>query len=378
MNTDILFIANTFYNLYHFRLPLLKALKDKGYKIALVSIEDEFYWELKKIFPVYVLKHLDRKGVNPIKEIILLSEIVKLLKDIRPKLVINITIKPNIWGNIAAGLLKIPSIGIVTGLGSVFVDKKFPIYELTKGLYKLSFRFPQRVIFQNNDDAELFINNNLIDPSKVRVILGSGIDLNWFKPGLGNKKDLLKDRIVFGYIGRLLWDKGLRELIEAAKLLKKKNYKFEILIVGKPDEGNPKSVSLKEIQKWEKEGLVTYKGYVRDVRPFLEVLDCFIYPSYYREGIPRAILEAMAMEKPVITTNTVGCKETVIDGVNGFLVPPKDSIALAHAMEKFINLPAEKRLEMGKKSRELAREKFELNKIINQYIQVIEEVLNKI
>jgi len=378
MNTDILFIANTFYNLYHFRLPLLKALKDKGYKIALVSIEDEFYWELKKIFPVYVLKHLDRKGVNPIKEIILLSEIIKLLKDIRPKLVINITIKPNIWGNIAAGLLKIPSIGIVTGLGSVFVDKKFPIYELTKGLYKLSFRFPQRVIFQNNDDAELFINNNLIDPSKVRVILGSGIDLSWFKPGLGNKKDLLKDRIVFGYIGRLLWDKGLRELIEAAKLLKKKNYKFEILIVGKPDEGNPKSVSLKEIQKWEKEGLVTYKGYVRDVRPFLEVLDCFIYPSYYREGIPRAILEAMAMEKPVITTNTVGCKETVIDGVNGFLVPPKDSIALAHAMEKFINLPAEKRLEMGKKSRELAREKFEVNKIINQYIQVIEEVLNKI
>ena len=370
----ILFISNTSYNFYNFRLPLLRALKEKGYKVVLSAPEDEYTPFLEKEFVFYPLKRLERKSTNPVKDFMFLLELLRLINKIKPDLAVNITIKPNIWGNLACQILKIPSISVITGLGYAFTERKFPIHQIVKKLYRLALEHPKKVVFQNSDDAELFIKEKLIKPEKVKVILGSGVDLNYFKPLSKKKKQSL---VVFGYVGRLLWDKGIKELVEATKILKGKGYFFEVQILGKPDEGNPKSILIEQIKKWESNGLITYKGFSKDVRPFLEEIDCFVYPSYYREGIPRAILEAIAMEKPIITTNTAGCKETVIDGINGFLVSPKDSVALAQAMEKFINLPTEKRMGMGKKSRELAREKFELNRIINQYIQVIEEVLNK-
>ena len=370
----ILFISNTSYNFYNFRLPLLRALKEKGYKVILSAPDDEFTPLLKKEFEFHNLNRLERKSTNPVKDFMFLLELLRLINKIKPDLAVNITIKPNIWGNLACQILKIPSISVITGLGYAFTERKFPIHQIVKKLYRLALEHPKKVIFQNPDDAELFIKEKLIKPEKVKVILGSGVDLNYFKPLSKKKKQSL---MVFGYVGRLLWDKGIKELVETTKILKGKGYFFEVQILGKPDEGNPKSISIEQIQKWERDGLITYKGFSRDVRPFLGEIDCFVYPSY-REGIPRAILEAMAMGKPVITTDVPGCRETIINNLNGFLVPPKDSVALAQAMEKFINLPAEKQLEMGKISRELAKEKFELNKVINQYIQIIEGVLNKI
>ena len=370
----IVFTANTSYNFYNFRLPLLKTLKNKGYKVILCAPVDEYTQALKNEFEFYELKFLDRKSINPIKDFLFLLELVKLLKTIEPDLVVNITIKLNIWGNIASGILGIPSIGIITGLGYTFTEKKFPLYQIVKNLYRVALKFSEKVIFQNADDAELFIKNKIINPEKIKIILGSGIDLNYFKPSTKKKEE---STIVFGYIGRLLWDKGLGELIEAVRILKNKNYSFKVHILGKPDEGNPKSISLKQIQQWEKEGLIIYKGFSRDVRPFLEKMDCLVYPTSYREGIPRAILEAMAMEKPIITTNVPGCKETVIEGFNGFLVPPKNPKALAQAMEKFLQLPSIQRETMGKNSRQLIKNKFEQSKIVNEYVSVLEGVLCK-
>jgi len=367
----LLFISNASYNFYNFRLPLLKSLKKRGNKIVLVAPKDEYTTFLKKEFEFHTLKRLDRKSANPIKDFLFLLELLGLINKIKPDLVVNITIKPNIWGNIASRILKIPSLSVITGLGSTFTERKFPIYQIVKNLYKISLKHPKRVIFQNSDDAKFFIEEKIVSPNKVRVILGSGIDLEYFKP---SNTPSITSPVKFGYIGRLLWDKGIKELIEAIKILKNKGYSFEVHILGKPDEGNPKSIPIEQIQKWEKEGLISYKGFSKDVRPFLEEIDCFVYPSY-REGVPRAILEAMAMEKPIITTNTPGCKETTIDGVNGYLVPPKNPVLLAKAMEKFLLLPLPQRIKMGKHSRKLAQEKFEVNKIVEQYIGVIEEAL---
>ena len=367
----LLFISNTSYNFYNFRLPLLRALKKKGYKIILFAPEDEYTPFLKKEFEFFPLKNLDRKGLNPLQDFLFFLELLKLLRKLKPDLVINITIKANIWGSFACRVLKIPSVSIITGLGSTFTEKKFPIYQIVKILYRLALKHPQKVIFQNPDDAELFIKKKLVNPRKVKVILGSGIDLNYFKPWREEKQD---STFVFGYIGRLLWDKGIKELIEAIKILKNKGYLFEVHILGKPDEGNPKSIPIEQIRSWEKEGLISYKGFSKDVRSYLNKINCFIYPSY-REGIPRAILEAMAMEKPLITTDAPGCKETVIEGFNGFLIPPRDAKTLAEAMEKFLKLKDLQRKELGKNSRNLAKEKFGIEKIVNEYISVIEEAL---
>ena len=371
-NMILLFISNTSYNFYNFRLPLLRALKEKGYKVILASPEDEYTPLLEQEFEFYTLKKLDRKSVNPIKDLLFFLELLKLLKRINPSLVVNVTIKPNIWGNIASRILEIPSLSIITGLGSTFTEKNFPIHQIIKNLYHFALKHPKKVIFQNPDDARLFIEEHLVKPEKVKVILGSGIDLEYFKPLKKKNKNSI---VVFGYIGRLLWDKGIKELIEAVRILKNKGYFFEVHILGKPDEGNPRSIPLEQIQKWEREDLITYRGFSKDVRPFLEEIDCFVYPSYYREGIPRAILEAMAMEKPIITTNTPGCRETVIEGFNGFLIPPKNAIALAEAMERFLKLDDLQRMVLGKNSRKLAKEKFEVQKIVNEYISAIEEAL---
>jgi len=369
----LLFIANTSYNLYNFRLPLLKALSEKGYKIIVAAPEDKYTPLLKEVFEFYPIKFLDRKSTNPIKDLLFLKELIELSSKIKPSIIVNITIKPNIWGNIAAAMLQIPSISVITGLGYTFTERRFPIYQIVKALYKIALKHPKKVIFQNPDDAKFFTEKHIVNLEKVEVILGSGVDLEFFKASKNVKR---KSIPIFGYAGRFLKDKGLLEFIEAIKILREKNYNFKVYLLGKTDKGNPNSLSEEEILNWHLQELIVYRGFSTNVKSFLEEIDCFVYPSY-REGIPRAILEAMAMEKPIITTNSPGCKETVIDGWNGFLIPPKNSKALAEAMEKFLNLSSQQRERMGQNSRKLAAEKFAIDKVINKYIEIIEEVLKE-
>jgi glycosyltransferase involved in cell wall biosynthesis len=357
-------------------LPLLRELKKRGYGVILASPEDEYTPFLREEFELIPIKSLDRKGINPLGEIKFLKELIEILKRSNPHLVVNITIKPNIWGNIAAKILRVPSIGVITGLGSAFTKPKFPIYQIVKELYKFSLKHPRKVIFQNSTDAEFFKMENIVNPKQVVVIPGSGIDTEFFKPKKAKKNvKKKKDRFIFGYAGRLLWDKGIRELIEASKILKHKGFNFEIHIVGKPDSGNPNSLSVRTLSEWERQKLIVYRGFFKDVRPFLEEIDCFVYPSY-REGLPRAVLEAMAMEKPVITTDAPGCRDAVVDGKTGFLVKAKNPASLARAMEKVMKLPQEKLLQMGKEGRKLVEERFSTAAVVPQYVSVIEEALS--
>jgi Glycosyltransferase len=316
------------------------------------------------------VKSLDRKGTNPIKDLKLFFEYLLLFRRLKPDLVINFTIKPNIYGSISAGLLGIPSISVITGLGYVFIRESW-LTKFVKLLYWLAFRFNRAVVFLNSEDLNTLRN---ISKEKGFLIESEGIDIKHLDPELC--KEAKKDGFTFLFLGRLLTDKGIYELIKAFERLKKEKPKVKLIIVGSPDEGNPNSISKGELEKWVKEGLTEWHGFQEDVRPFYCMADCVALPSY-REGIPRVLLEAMAMEKPIITTDAPGCKNVCVDGVNGFLVKPKDVESLYLAMKRMVELGGEKLREFGKAGRRLAEEKYSVEKIVGEYINLIEAVLSK-
>jgi glycosyltransferase involved in cell wall biosynthesis len=367
----IVLSSNTAFSLYNFRLHLMRALKEKGYEVMAVSPGDEKYSELlKKEFGFFAIKNLDRKGTNPIKDLKLFFEYFLLFRRLKPDLVINFTIKPNIYGSISAGLLGIPSISVITGLGYVFIRESW-LTKLVKLLYWLAFRFNRAVVFQNSEDMKTL---EKLCEGKCLLIESSGVDLKHFDPTLC--KEAKKDELTFLFVGRLLTDKGIYELIKAFEKLEKENPKVKLIIVGSPDEGNPNSVSKGELEKWVKEGLIEWHGFQEDVRPFYCMADCVVLPSY-REGISRVLLEAMAMEKPIITTDAPGCRNVCVDGVNGFLVKPRDVGSLYLAMKKIVELEDKKLREFGKIGRMLAEEKYSVEKIVGEYINLIEAILLK-
>ncbi len=368
----VLLCSNTSFSLFNFRTALIKKLKETGFEVICVSSLDPFSSELEKISTFIPVKNLKRKGKNPSEEIVLIKEFFEIYRKIKPNIAIHFTIKPNIYGNLICGVLGIPSIAVVTGLGYAFTQKNF-LTQIIKVLYKTSFRFATKVIFQNPDDMQMFIDEKIITQDKAKVILGSGVDTNLFSPL--SFVDSKKRKFTFIFVGRLLQHKGIYEIVSAIKTLQQKGYKFSFIIVGAPDEGNPASINLEDIRRWENENLIEYIGFRKDVRPYLAIADVFVFPSYYREGIPRAILEAMAMGKPVITTRTPGCRETVREGVNGFLVEPRDPTSLALAMEKMINIPKKELHKMGEESRKMVIQKFDEKKIVKEYLSIIIEIL---
>ena len=348
----------------------MKALKERGYEVIAVSPEDEKYSEvLKKEFKFFPMKHLDRKGTNPVKELKLLYEYFLIFKRLKPHLVINFTIKPNIYGSISAGSLRIPSLSVITGLGYIFI-KESCLTKLVRILYWMAFSFNKAVIFLNEEDMLTFKS---MCKDKAFLIESEGVDTKKFDPSLC--KEIKKDAFTFLFVGRLLVDKGVYELIEAFKRLKREYPQIKLVIVGSPDKGNPSSVEESEIENWVKDGLVEWCGFQEDVRPFYCMADCVVLPSY-REGVPRVLLEAMAMEKPIITTDAPGCRNICIDEVNGFLIKPKDVESLYLAMKRVIELDQENLKKMGKIGRKIVKEKYEISKIVNKYIKIIEEILN--
>jgi glycosyltransferase involved in cell wall biosynthesis len=347
----------------------MRALKGKGYDVIAVSPEDGKYSELlKKEFSFFGVKSLDRKGTNPIKDLKLFFEYLLLFRKLKPDLVINFTIKPNIYGSISAGLLGIPSISVITGLGYVFIRESW-LTKFVKLLYWFAFRFSKAVVFQNSEDMKTLEN---LCEGRCLLIESSGVDLKHLDPELC--KEAKKDEFTFLFVGRLLTDKGIYELIKAYERLKKEKPKVKLIIVGSPDEGNPNSVSKGELKKWMKEGLIEWHGFQEDVRSFYCVADCVVLPSY-REGIPRVLLEAMSMEKPIITTDAPGCKNVCVDGVNGFLVKSRDVESLYLAMKKAVEMGEAELRKMGKKGREIVEQKYEISKIVSEYVKIIEEVL---
>jgi glycosyltransferase involved in cell wall biosynthesis len=374
-NKTVAIVINTSWNIYNFRLGLLKALQEEGYEVVAIAPEDEYSSKFEKMGIKYCDIKMNNKGTNPIEEVQLIFSFYKLYKEIKPDIILHYTIKPNIYGSIAAWMLGIPVIANITGLGTVFLKDSISS-KIAKVLYRVALQIPKKIFYQNPHDRELFIKLGLVKEEKTDLLPGSGIDIDKFKSKQNVDK---KDNIVrFLFVARLLKDKGLEEFVKAAKQMsialsvdEKKRVKFSILGAYYP--GNPTAITKDEMKEWENEGVVEYLGVSNDVKSVICGYDCIVLPSY-REGLSRVLLEAASMAKPIITTNVPGCKDVVDDGVNGYLCEVKDVDSLAKQMFKMFKLSNEERVEMGREGREKVLSEFDEKFVINKYLDALIEV----
>ncbi|MEO6132321.1 MAG: glycosyltransferase family 4 protein, partial [Saprospiraceae bacterium] len=287
----IIIVANTTWNIYNFRLNIIRKLLTEGHEVIVMAPVDKFIFYTETLPQVQhiPIRHLYRDSVNPFQDMRLFLELVQLYRQYKPDLVLHYTVKPNIFGGFAARLLRIPSVAVVTGLGYSLLHEGL-INVITRLLYKFSLPFHRKVIFENIDDKALFEKEGLITQGRSMSIKGCGVDTTAFSPnGDGRKNEM----ITFTFIGRLLYDKGVKEFIQAAQLIKSNDH-IRFWLVGEIDKENPSSISNEDLMKWIRDPKIHYHGATENIRKFIEKSDCIILPSY-REGMPRVIMEAMAM-----------------------------------------------------------------------------------
>ena len=349
-------------SLVKFRGSLLKRMVELGHTVigcAPPTNSDQVERSLNAMGVKYMPIELDRAGMNPWRDIKTFIGLFTLFRVKRPDVVLSYTIKPVLYGSIAAKLAGAPHIfSIVSGLGYVFSGNGcngLLWIKIVRVLYKISLRANKNVFFQNPDDQALFKNYGLLRTSEQAVqINGSGVDVDYFKPMP------LPRNVSFLLIARLLHSKGVREYLEAAEAIKSRHPTAVFRLVGWIDKV-PDAIAEDELNRLLERGMTEYLGKIEDVRPVIAESSVYVLPSY-REGTPRTVLEAMAMGRPVVTTDVPGCRETVRDGYNGFLVPARDYASLTLAMERFIKEPS-LIASMGKRSREIAVEKYDVRKV---------------
>lgn len=363
----IIFAANASWYLWNFRRNLMYALKKDGHEIMVLSSRDEYTDRIANEFSYLETKFLNRSGMNPLRDALLFFEYLFLYRKHKPDMVLNFTIKPNIYSSLACWLLHIPSISTITGLGYVFEKKGF-IQWISIFLYKISISHNRFVVFQNYEHQELFIAKKIVAERNTVIIAGSGIDTERFFPASFPVRN--HGTVSFVMIARLLRDKGMYEFIEASKIIKKKYPDTVITVVGGLDAKNPSSVSQQELDMWTSEGAVTFVGNVEDVRPYLVASDVAVLPSYH-EGLSKSLIEAMAMQRPIIATDIPGCRPLIDQGVNGLLIPVKNVTALMSAMEKCIIMSREQLAQMGRMGRNKVLEVFDEKIIIEAYKKLI-------
>jgi glycosyltransferase involved in cell wall biosynthesis len=363
---NFLLVASYPDSLLHFRGALIDALIKKGLTVHVVApnlvFDSLIASGLKKKGVVVHSVPMQRNGLNPIFDLATFFALLKLMRKIKPKYVLCYTIKPVIYGTLAAAAAKVPQrFALITGLGYAFSGQKQSIglrtllRKLLLKLYRFALRFSQGVIFQNPDDQALFQRLGLVCANAgVTVVNGSGVDISHYQ------QTTLPECVSFLLIARILGDKGVREYVEAARVLKTRYPNLSFKLVGWIDT-NPDAVSQQELDSWIESGTIQYLGKVSDIRPIVADSSVFVLPSY-REGTPRTVLEAMAMGRPIITTDAPGCRETVVEGENGYLVPIKSVDELVTAMESFIETPSLIKV-MGNKSREIAEMKYDVHKV---------------
>lgn len=362
----VLIMAGYTPSLVNFRGDLIKDIVQRGHEVIAAGPETGYEQEIAELGARFVHLQFERTGTNPFKDIALISRIRKLIKAEKPDIVFSYTIKPIIYGSIAARLAGVKKIfSMVTGLGSVFTAsgaKGVFIRSISKVLYYIAFTCCDHVFFQNPDDINEFVKIGLIREEKCALVNGSGVNLDKFHP------TPLPEEPVFLMICRIIKDKGVIEFLEAARRVKKKypNARFQLL---GPFDVNPSALKYEDIKPYVEDGSIEYLGKTKDVRPY--IANCFTYvlPSY-REGTPRSVLEAMAMARPVITTNTPGCRETVIDGLNGFLIPVKNVDALAEKMAWMIE-NRQQAAQMAQESLRICQEKYDVRKVNGYIIEVL-------
>ena len=349
-------------SLINFRGLLLEAMVNSGHEVIACapSSPQDVIRALAKMGVSYREISLQRTGTNPGQDVKTFFELKNLFHQLAPDIVLCYNIKPVIYGSLAARYARVPNLfSMVTGVGYAFGESSFKqrlIGAIVQPLCRVALKGNTKVFFQNPDDMELFAELNLIRGTEQAVLInGSGVDIEHYR-----EVRPVTEKIVFLLIARLIRDKGLYEYVEAARIIKQHYPEVVFRLVG-PFDSNPTAISEATVNQWQGEGVIEYAGETKDVRPYIAGSSVYVLPSY-REGTPRTVLEAMSMGRPIITTDAPGCRETVIHGKNGYLVPVKNLDALVEALERFIANP-ELIPIMGKESRKIAEEKYDVRKV---------------
>ncbi|WP_280540224.1 glycosyltransferase family 4 protein [Chromohalobacter sp. 11-W] len=369
----ILVLGGVSLSLLNFRGPLLKRLKLRGHEVVAAAPPDENAASVADTLESWGIRFmpvsLSRGSANPIRDWSSFCAIKRLLAEVRPNSLIAYTVKPVVYGGMAArsvgGVRFFP---MITGLGYAFTEgaglKRALLRQVVMGLYRRGLKDAEKVIFQNPDDQALFEQLGLVnDPQRSVRVYGSGVDRVDFP------EHPLPDDQVFLMVARLVADKGVREYVEAARQVRERFPNTRFLLAGGLDP-NPAGISQAEVDEWVAEGAIEYLGAVQPIQSVLAQCRYFVLPSYYREGTPRSVLEAMSTGRPIITTDAPGCRETVKHGRNGLLVPPRDSRGLADAMESLLQRPRDVIVSMSEESLGLVRERFDVDRVNDHLLSI--------
>jgi len=364
-------IENGLFSTYTMRDGLMQRLLKEGYDVTILTHTNTFVSNVEKT-GLHVI-NIGSGNLNPFKVLKYVFNLYSALKKLQPDVCLTFSIRPAIWGNFITRYLKIPTITNITGVGPLFTSKNFA-YKTARFIYHFALRKTKKVFFQNFDDMNLFLQNKFVCKEIAERVPGSGVDYMKFAPQ--NNDDKKEDNFIFLFIGRLIKDKGIFEFVEAARILRKKYPKIIFNVIGPFWHQNLKSntITKSDLQNWIVEGIIDYEGEKKDIRKFIARADCIVLPSY-REGTSNILLEAASMEKPIVTSNTTGCKEIVEDGVTGLLCQVKDSADLAKKMEEMFLLCSEQRKLMGKKARQKIIKEFDKEIVLAAYLKSIDEVL---
>jgi glycosyltransferase involved in cell wall biosynthesis len=362
---------NSSWNIINFRRGLVAGLQDAGFRVAVIAPDDGHGAAIRDLGVDFHAIDMDRHGRSPFRDAALTFRYRRLLARIRPDAYLGYTIKPNIYGSLAAQSLGIPVVNNVAGLGVVFL-KQGPINRLVRSLYKAAFRRSRHVFFQNRDDLAAFTDARLVPTGRTSLLPGSGVDLAHFRPRLKQRED---EEFVFLLVSRLLRAKGIAEYVDAAARIRSIHPSTRFRIAGILEHNRAEAITAGELEAWQDSGSIEFLGALSDVREALASADCVVLPSYYPEGTPRSLLEAAASAKPIVTCDVPGCREVVQEGVNGFLCRPRSVNDLERALTQVLALDPETLRRFALASRTLAETRFDEQIVVGRYVETIRSVL---
>jgi N,N'-diacetylbacillosaminyl-diphospho-undecaprenol alpha-1,3-N-acetylgalactosaminyltransferase len=388
VKSKICYVNNTDWSLFNFRLPVLKALRDRGYHTGAIAMKGDFWERLTDIDDLIAIRNY-RRRIDVFADLALIYELYSIFRKYRPDLVHFFTVKPVVYGSIAAKLAGIPLVvNTITGLGATFCRSDGPTLLLKNlilvPLYKLVCRLSDFVFFQNNTDRSLFIDQGIVSEAKTALVPGSGVDTCSFCSttiSSDNLKELrqelgiARDNCVITMVSRMILDKGVHEYVAAAEVIKARSPKAVFLLVGPTDPRNPTAIPYSQLKSWHDRGIVVYCGRRDDVQAILALSDMVVLPSYYAEGIPKVLLEAGAMAKPAVTTTTPGCADVIQDFRTGLLVEPRNVPQLADAIVLLME-NATLRTELGRAARESVCSHFDLKQVVDITVGKYQELLS--
>jgi glycosyltransferase involved in cell wall biosynthesis len=349
----IVMIGNMSWGMFKFRSDLMREFLKIGHRVVVIAPRDEWSKDIEALGCEFIDLKVDRKGVNPFKDLTYTLKLTKLLLALHADIALCYTIKPVLYGSIASWLSGVPQrIAITTGLGYTFSTNNW-INTVTKCLYKFALMFASQVWFLNKDDLSIFLEGSLVKKSKTFILPGEGVDVEYYKPVSNSTEGL-----TFTLISRMLWDKGVGLFAECAEEIKKTHPHINFLLVGPVDPGNPQGIPLKTLNEWNDKGFLSYLGSINDVRDVLKNTTCLVHPTYYKEGLPRILMEANSMGIPCITTDIPGCRDVIKDAHNGLLVNPISAHHVKKKILHFLQLGDNEKLDLSKNARQHTVERF--------------------